>query len=112
MARYALCLRCRWFRDRIHGFRVDVDGTRDRTCRICRGEMRAGALVRCALTVPAVPLVEGRPVLGFKAHVPCAALVFRGRETEHLAETHATAATPELVERSFSRVGGGEDASA
>jgi hypothetical protein len=106
-----ICIRCRAARNR-NGFRR-VDGRIDRTCKVCRGEMQTGegALVRCQLHVPAVPLVDGRPVQGFKATVPCGALVFRGREAQHLAEVHgAPAAAPELVDRAFARVkAGGEE---
>jgi hypothetical protein len=101
------CNRCKKPRDRHRDFERDEKGTLiSRTCRFCRVEMhgRRGPdreFVRCQLVVRARPLVDGLPVEGLAATHVCGALVFRGREQQHLVEAHGVAGE---VDGAFAKV--------
>lgn len=103
-----ICQRRRRSLNRLRDFRVvDERGTRDRTCRRCRGEINEGRdFVRCRVIIGFSPNLEGLRAEGAETPVTCAALVFRGREAQHLEQDHAVLATPELVEAAFVALGG------
>ena len=121
MVRGYFCRRCRRMR-KVTEFAVKPGRVgRDPVCLRChdqeayvarapRGDEVDQTFVRCMVTMRVRPAVDGSVVEGMRSQVPCACLVFRGREAEHLEQNHDLLPTPELVERSFAPVmrGGGE----